>query len=198
MEPHVTASITRLHLGCGKTILPGWINLDIVPLEGVDVVADLDSCGQVPLPFDDSTIDEFFGSHLFEHLRNPLAVMQELHRIAKPNAKLVFRGPYGSSDDAYEDPTHARPIFLRSFRYYAQPTYTWADYGYRGDWQMNVISLYVSKARYEGKSWQDIMDDVMRVRNVVQEMVVELVAVKPIRPPLGELQVTPPVNIYWR
>ena len=81
----------RLHLGCGKTILAGWVNLDLLPGEGVDVVADLDKCGEVPLPFEADTFDEFMAAHLFEHIRNPLPFMQELHRVAKPGAKAVLR-----------------------------------------------------------------------------------------------------------
>jgi SAM-dependent methyltransferase len=185
----------RLHLGCGRTILPGWVNLDMMPGTGVDVVADLDNCDQCPLPFDGDTFDEFLASHLIEHLRNPLPFMQELHRIARPGAKAIFRVPYGSSDDAMEDPTHVRFCFLNTFGYFSQPYYWRADYGYRGDWQTERIQLLVSKTRYEGKSPLEVMEDVMHVRNVVQEMVVELVPVKPIRAPLRELQSRPNIEI---
>ena len=41
----------RLNLGCGKNILQGWINLDIVANNGVDVIADLDQCKKTKLPF---------------------------------------------------------------------------------------------------------------------------------------------------
>jgi len=185
-ESNITGK--RLHLGCGKTILPGWVNLDRMPGNGVDAVADLDRCGEVPLPFEDDSFDELLASHLFEHLRNPLPFMQELHRIAKAGAKAVFRVPYGSSDDAMEDPTHVRLCFLQTFGYFSQPFYWRADYGYRGDWKTSHIRLLVSQKRYKGKSSQEIMVDVAHLRNVVQEMVVELIAVKPIREPKRELQ----------
>jgi predicted SAM-dependent methyltransferase len=125
----------RLHLGCGRTIMPGWVNLDMMPGMGVDVAHDLDRCDVTPLPFEADTFDEFLASHLFEHLRNPLPFMQELHRIAKPGAMATFRVPYGSSDDAMEDPTHVRLCFLNTFGFFSQPFYWRADYGYRGDWQ---------------------------------------------------------------
>src|SRR6266849_4569920 len=98
----------RLHLGCGRKILPDWINVDVIPGEGVDVVADLDACAKTPLPFETDSIDEFLGSHLLEHITHALPLMQELHRVAKPGAQAVFNLPYGSSDDAFEDPTHVR------------------------------------------------------------------------------------------
>lgn len=175
--------------------MPSWVNLDLLPGEGVDVVADLDRCGDVPLPFADDSFDEFRASHLFEHLRHPLPFMQELHRIARPGAKAEFRVPYGSSDDAYEDPTHVRQCYLVTFRYFSQPMYWRADYGYRGDWDVKKIGLLISKQRYEFQPVEKIMQDVTHLRNVVSEMIVELVAVKPIRPQLKELQVIPPVEL---
>lgn len=33
------ASGLKLHVGCGRTILPGWINLDASALPGVDLQA---------------------------------------------------------------------------------------------------------------------------------------------------------------
>lgn len=61
----------KVHLGCGRTILEGWINVDAKQLPGVDLVADLDHCQDVPLPFDSDSIDEFLASHVIEHLVNP-------------------------------------------------------------------------------------------------------------------------------
>lgn len=86
-----------------------------MPGAGVDLVCDLETEGPA-LP--DNSADEFLASHVLEHLRNPLPLMAECWRIAKPGALFVARVPYGSSDDADEDPTHVR----------------WrADYGFRGD-----------------------------------------------------------------
>ena len=33
---------SRLNVGCGRSALEGWINLDFMPLPGVDIVADLE------------------------------------------------------------------------------------------------------------------------------------------------------------
>ncbi|MGE0746427.1 MAG: methyltransferase domain-containing protein [Rhodospirillales bacterium] len=185
----------RLNLGCGRRAQPGWINLDSMALPGVDVVADLDRCADAPLPFEPDSIDEFLLSHVIEHLRHTLPLMQELHRIARPGAALTIRVPYGGSDDAWEDPTHLRPYFLNSFAYFSQPAYWRADYGYRGDWQPEQIALLIPAAQTEGLSAQDVMKKVLGERNVVREMIARLVAVKPIRPPQRELQQAPKIAI---
>jgi len=187
----------RLHIGCGRTILQGWINLDAVALPGVDVVANLNDCSSTPLPFADSSFDEFAASHVIEHIVHSLPLMQELHRIAKPHAKATFRVPYGSSDDAFEDPTHVRQYFLHSFEYFAQPAYWRADYGYRGDWEVEGRILRVSAQRYQGQTTDHILQEVERYRNVVQEMVIHLRAVKPIREPRRELHVLAPIEIQF-
>ena len=110
--------------------------------------------------------------------------MQELHRVAKA----VFRVPYGSSDDAFENPTHVRRCFMNTFGYFSQPFFWRADYGYRGDWKTERIRLLVSKKRHQGKSLDSVMEEVMHLRNVVREMTLDLVAVKPIRAAKMELQ----------
>lgn len=178
--------LPKLHLGCGKTIIPGWLNLDMVKGPGVDIVADLDDVAANPLPIPDGTLDEIVGLHLIEHLRNPLALMEELYRVAAPDCRVTFATPYGSSDDAWEDPTHVRPYFLGSWDYFAQPTYWRADYGYRGDWRLDEVELSLHRHAITDEAGElldasDVMEVVARDRNVVGQMTVILRAVKPAR-----------------
>ena len=188
----------KLNVGCGRTILPGWTNLDSYPLPGVDIVVDLEGCepGRIPLP--DSSVREFLASHVLEHIRAPLPLMQELHRVAKPGAKLVVRVPYGSSDVAWEDPTHVRPYFLDSFGYFGQPYYWRADYGYRGDWRVELLELVLPDTPLRHGPVEQIALVVRTQRNVVEEMVATLSAVKPVRPPSRDLQQVPPLRYLFQ
>ncbi|MEP6939800.1 MAG: methyltransferase domain-containing protein [Rudaea sp.] len=191
----VSSSPLRVNLGCGRNFLEGWVNLDWKALPGVDVVADLNACATTPLPFDDDQVDEFLLSHVIEHVPNTLAMMQELHRIARPGAIACIRVPHGNSDDAWEDPTHVRPYFPGSFGYFSQPYYWRADYGYRGDWLPRDVTLHVPAHLARGDSIEVLYERLRMERNLVVEMVATLEAVKPIRAPLRELQVAMPTWI---
>lgn len=196
-KTHISASAQpsqdvplKINIGCGRNMREGWVNVDSQRLPGVDIVTDLESLGQSPLPLADNSADEYLLSHVLEHIRNVLPMMQELHRIARPHALMQIRVPYGSSDDAFEDPTHVRQLFCGSFGYFSQPHYWRADYGYRGDWVTEKIELSISQ-KFRHLDDAALWDCIQRDRNVVTEMVATLRAVKPIRPPVKELQNTP-------
>lgn len=185
----------RLNVGCGRNIQDGFINVDSAALPGVDIVCDLEKVRHTPIDLPEQTVEFFLLSHVIEHIHDSLGLMQELWRLALPNARAVIRVPHGASDEAWEDPTHVRPYFLESFGYFSQPYYWRADYGYRGDWQPEKIILYVHQSRCVGMNEQQIISNISIGRNFVKEMVCELRAVKPARPPKRELQVETRVEI---
>jgi len=73
--------IHRLHLGCGKNILKGWFNTDILPEYGAHTL----NAGYV-YPYPDSCFDYIFSEHLFEHLPYNEAnmMLSQCFRILKP------------------------------------------------------------------------------------------------------------------
>ncbi len=105
----------KLNIGCGKDIRVGYVNADIVKLPGVDRVVDFDS---FPYPFKDNTFDEILCSHVLEHLTDLPRVMEELHRIAKPNARIIVWGPFYNHHTAFQDPTHKHFFALDTFDYF--------------------------------------------------------------------------------
>jgi SAM-dependent methyltransferase len=188
----VTGGGLRLNLGCGRDIRPGWVNIDCAPLPGVDHVVDFDA--KPVLPFDDMTVARSEGSHVIEHLHNPLPFMAELWRVTEPGGLASFRCPYGSTDDADEDPTHVRRMFAGSWGYFGQPHYWRADYGYTGDWQPVTVTLTLFP-EFSGLTDAEAQAMVQLQRNVVAEMTAVLRCVKPRREPVRELQEAPELTL---
>jgi SAM-dependent methyltransferase len=189
------ATGVRLNLGCGRDIRPGWVNVDCVPAPGVDVAADFDH--EPRFPFADGTVGYSEGSHVIEHLANPLPFMAELHRVTRAGGTAVFRCPYGATDDADEDPTHVRRMFPGSWGYFSQPFFWRADYGYRGDWQLTDLTLTVFP-EFTGCADGELWSMIRFQRNVVAEMTAKLRCVKPRREPRRELQEKFTLNLERR
>ncbi len=105
----------KLHLGCGRDVRPGYVNVDRVPLPGVDVVLDLES----PLPFRDGAFDEIFSSHVLEHVDRFVPLMGEMHRVCAPGGRLRHFVPHLSFFGSFTDPTHRRFFGYHSFDYFA-------------------------------------------------------------------------------
>lgn len=178
----------RLNVGSGRDLMDGWINIDHPLVSGVDVQFDLETCGSARLPFDDNTVSEIRLFHVIEHIHHVLPLMEELYRVAQPGCQCTVRVPHGSSDDAWTDPTHVRPYFPGSFDYFSQPFYWRADYGYRGDWQAQHIYLLIKNKKFGHLDGKQLLHAVAHDRNMVQEIVVKMEAIKPIRPQSKELR----------
>lgn len=173
----------NINLGCGKNIIKDYYNIDVVDGPGIDHVMDLT---KDKFPFEDNSVDSFVGNDLLEHIPNPLFLLEQMYIVAKPGALATFSVPYGTSDDAWEDPTHVRPYFTGSFAYFSQLIYKRADYGYRGDWDIEHIELKLEAKRFKNVPVQEMSKAITSERNVVVKMIATLIAVKPIRIPGSE------------
>jgi predicted SAM-dependent methyltransferase len=99
----------RLHLGCGRRVMEGWVNVDCFAAEGIAFEGDL----REPLPFADSSVTMLYSEHVIEHLLPPEAghFLRECHRVLQPggiirlgapDAELYLRA-YVSGDAAFFD-----------------------------------------------------------------------------------------------
>lgn len=105
----------KLNLGCGLNPLNGWVNVDKIRLPGVDVVHD---SNKFPYPFDDNTAEYILMKSVLEHLDDVIKVMEEIHRILKPNGKVEIIVPYYKHRNAFTDPTHKHFFTERSMDYF--------------------------------------------------------------------------------
>ena len=95
----------KIDLGAGYTKPEGYIGVDIMKVEGVDIVHDCNN----GLPFEDNYADEIRSLNFLEHIKmeNTIHIMNEIWRVLKPNGKLVFEVPDASQGQgAFADPTH--------------------------------------------------------------------------------------------
>src|SRR5207253_2277903 len=89
----------RLNLGSGRRTRPGFYNVDLLPLPGVDIVADLNEpLAELP----DDSVEEIYSRHTLEHVTHLLPLLAEIHRVARLQARIElvlphFSNPYGYS-----------------------------------------------------------------------------------------------------
>jgi len=102
----------KLNLGSGQKPLEGFINVDFIKRRGVDVVHNLEN---FPYPFKDNSVDYVMMDNSLEHLEDTIRVMEELHRICKPNAIIEIFVPHYSSAGAFSSLTHKRFFGSQSF-----------------------------------------------------------------------------------
>ena len=104
-----------LDLGCGRNKRPDAIGIDRVYLPGVDLVHDLN---RFPYPFRDSVFEEVFAVHVIEHMDSVLEVMEEIHRISRPGARVTIITPHYTDPVSWQDPTHRWHLSSYSFNYF--------------------------------------------------------------------------------
>lgn len=114
-----------LDVGCGSAKIPGAVGIDISPDTDADIVHDLNV---FPYPLEDSSFDHVVMQDVIEHVQDPIRVVEELHRILRPDGRLQLRTPHFSSALAYGDPTHVHYYSAMAIRSLASPRF--AHYTY--------------------------------------------------------------------
>ena len=107
----------RLNLGCGGKRLDGFVGVDRFPTPAVDVLADLGAT----LPFADGTVAEVMLDNVIEHMPDIPALMREMHRICRHDARIVIRTPHFTSLSSWRDPTHLHHLSYFSMDHFERP-----------------------------------------------------------------------------
>jgi predicted SAM-dependent methyltransferase len=81
----------KLHLGCGKRFIPGFIHIDKSNMKHIDYVTEVDNLSM----FNDDSVDLIYASHVLEYYSyfECIDVLKEWYRVLKPNAILRLSVP---------------------------------------------------------------------------------------------------------
>jgi predicted SAM-dependent methyltransferase len=137
----------RLHMGCGKERIDGWLNVDIQILPGVDLVADATR----GLGLRD--LEAVYAEHFLEHLEveDAISFLCDMHRalqadgvlrLSTPNLDWVWITHYGLHDD--RERKRAQAIMLnRAFR----------GWHHRFLWNRELLGQTLAACGFEGITW---------------------------------------------
>jgi SAM-dependent methyltransferase len=182
-SPRVVAFAQRpsvLHVDGGREYIFGWINAG-VGTGRFDLTFDPRRCREQALPLADDSLDGIHLSHVLEAVGDAQALFDELHRVARPGARLHVRVAHGARLDAWHDPHQERAWYEGSFAHFAQPALiAGACTAYRGDWQVESLRVVVAEGT------PITLEHVRDRRGAMEELIVTLVAVKPARPRAGQ------------
>jgi len=149
----------KLHLGCGNQILSGFLNVDLAPLPGVDVVHDLT---QMPWPFHEGQFKEIIAVHLLEHLPNTVKVVEELWRIGRRDARLNIRVPYWNSHHSIADPTHIKLFNHKSLDFFDPRKRDCKERPYYSKARFIIEKIYYWRPLIGEKGWIRIGNPVLK------------------------------------
>ncbi len=115
----------KLNFGSGLDKREGYVNVDVMPSVNPDMVYNLE---ELPLPWEDNSVDEILMFHFLEHLNllKPAWWFEwwaEVHRILKPGGQVVVIFPRWNSEDAFGDPGHMMILTHQRFLYLSKKAY---------------------------------------------------------------------------
>ena len=92
MQSDIKRVPTRLNIGCGHNRIEGYVNIDRMEFENVDLVLDV---RHNILPFGDESVNEILMFHTIEHIeeRYHKAIFKEFHRVLEQDGILFLSYP---------------------------------------------------------------------------------------------------------
>lgn len=81
----------KIHAGCGKVFIPGFVHVDVVDYDHIDLRHSIDSLPMIP----SESVELIFACHVLEHFhrRDASRVLKEWHRVLKPGGVLRVAVP---------------------------------------------------------------------------------------------------------
>lgn len=124
-QPFVELCLRRLPSGRILNVGSGFIGASSLPTQALFNI-DLDptvlapeggtsaACDAAELPFHSGTFDGAILKDVLEHVPDPVAVLAELARVARPDARIIVTVPRAIPRAVWADPTHLRGFTKQS------------------------------------------------------------------------------------
>jgi len=117
-----------INLGSGKAWMPNYLNIDIDPKWGPDLLADISDAAWLDRPFlsqrlglqrlAPESFDAIVTMDVLEHAPALPAFMTSCLALLRVGGKMLINVPYDLSYGAWQDPTHVRAFNEQSWLYY--------------------------------------------------------------------------------
>lgn len=90
MEKEGSLRAMKLHIGCGKVYLHGWVNVDLFSNTAADLCCDI-----TRIPYPAGTFETIYASHVLEHVHRHMviAALQHWLELLKPGGILRLAVP---------------------------------------------------------------------------------------------------------
>ena len=124
----------KLDVGCAFRKPEGYWGIDRIKVKDVDQIVDLT---KFPWPFRENSFKEIRLWHILQFLPDTVKTMEEVWRIAKPDAEIIIAVPYFMSALAFGDPSHIRYFTEETFKFFTNDS-----------WYISNLKSY-TKARFE-------------------------------------------------
>lgn len=136
-----------LDVGCGQSKEKNAVGIDISPLSQADIIHNLDIH---PWPLPDNSFNKIICRHIVEHIADPVAFMNELHRVAAPRCQIEIVTPHFTNACSYWDPTHKHHFSLFSFDYFLTGNFK------QGFWSRFFETKYPIPSFYSSKKFKKL------------------------------------------
>ena len=107
-----------LNVGSGFTAVTSpsqrMFNIDLDPSVLQENLGGSAASDAAKLPFPSDTFDGAILKDVLEHVADPVAVLSEMGRVARPDARIVVTVPRAIPRAVWADPTHLRGFTKRS------------------------------------------------------------------------------------
>lgn len=120
----------QVRLGAGIKSDPEAVNVDVRNLDGIDIVHDLT---RFPWPIESNQFDVIVARDVIEHIPPQrengkdllVQFIEEVYRIAKPDARALFKFPHPQQKHQFGDPTHYRFMKPHMFTHFCPGSGRW-------------------------------------------------------------------------